>query len=128
LHVLKGHEKFVTCLSRGTGDPRIVFSGGEDAKVFVWNIVTGQCLRKISRHKNWVTDLYVDNDLLLFSACRDGMLRVFNIETGEHIRTLPPSRKDKEFGSRPQSLALLNGNTLLVAEEDGRVRGLTMLL
>jgi len=126
IHVLEGHEKFVTCLSRGTGDPNIVFSGGEDSKVLVWNIVTGQCLRKISRHHDWVTDLYVHNDLLLLSACRDGMLRVFNMETGEHIRTLPPSRKDKT--SRPQSLMLMNDHTLVVAEEDGRVRGVSMLI
>ncbi|TDL24059.1 WD40 repeat-like protein, partial [Rickenella mellea] len=80
-HTLKGHSKGINCLSVSL-DGTLLLSGGDDAKLVVWNLGTGEDIQHISCVVNgavgavaWITFGTVDSAFVF--GCADGTLHVY---------------------------------------------------
>jgi U3 small nucleolar RNA-associated protein 13 len=55
----EGHEGWVYCLAvhgqGGPGSPQLLFSGGDDKTIKIWNTETSQCVEELKGHENGVT-------------------------------------------------------------------------
>ena len=61
---------------RGEGT---VYSGSRDSTICLWNMASQGLVRRLDGHSDWVTDVQVGvGDGLLFSASRDGCVRVWD--------------------------------------------------
>ena len=71
-----GHKGWVLCLE--TFD-HLLFSGGDDHKIIVWNIETTRILEVIEGHENGVSSLcFANGDL--YSASYDHFIIVWDLE------------------------------------------------
>lgn len=53
----------VTCVAFGHGEAReMVFTGGWDKEVNVWNVSTGELVKSLTHHTESITDLTVSED------------------------------------------------------------------
>src|SRR5262249_47350791 len=88
VHVLRGHAGGVNSIIF-CGDGKQLVSGGSDARIKIWNIVTGQEVNSLTGHTDAVTDIAVSPDeLLLASASVDHTVRMWDFRTGREQRTI----------------------------------------
>eukprot|EP00301_Raphidiophrys_heterophryoidea_P021958 c6227_g1_i1.p1 GENE.c6227_g1_i1~~c6227_g1_i1.p1 ORF type:complete len:913 (+),score=249.92 c6227_g1_i1:32-2740(+) len=88
-YVLKqqGHSTDMMCLSY-SADGQTVATGGRDAKVKLWNAVTGLCYVTFSDHSQAVTSVQMaHNKQALFSASLDGTVRAYDLIRYRLFRT-----------------------------------------
>lgn len=68
--------------------PRYLASGGMDRTILIWDIETGQILKKLIGHVGEVTDLVWDpKGVYLASASRDNTVRIWELETSRLFRS-----------------------------------------
>ena len=66
-----------------------IFSGSCDGKIRVWDFPTGECIRVLDGHSNYVCCIVISrDDSKLVSGSRDWSLRIWEITTYECIRVL----------------------------------------
>jgi WD40 repeat protein len=82
-----------------------VVTGGADGQLILWNVDTGQVLRRFRGHTAPIFDISVSEDgSLLASTAGDHLLRIWLIQSGKELAKLA---------------SFLNGSTM-VADADGR--------
>ncbi len=80
---LEGHEKPVRSVASDAAGS-VVVSGGEDARVIVWDPATGEARHVLRGHEAEVRDVAVSADgSVAVSADGDGVLRVWDPRTGQ---------------------------------------------
>ena len=94
-HVLRGHTGKVECLAYAN---EFLFSGSQDKTIRVWHNRT--LIRVLSGHKDGITSIFYPNghkdavtslvyaDELLCSGSADKTIKVWDIKTGDCLRTL----------------------------------------
>ena len=65
---------------------RFLFSGSKDKTIRMWDIATGECIRKFKGHRQPIRCLLIDKNSL-FSASSDKTVKEWNIYTGECLKT-----------------------------------------
>jgi WD40 repeat protein len=81
-----------------TPDHMTLFSGGNRKIICMWDIETGLCRclpnkKEQSRHRDKIVDVHASpKDRILASGSNDGTIKLWNILSGENIRTLHPPR------------------------------------
>lgn len=109
---LRGHDHVVECavfapvsayaairelggITLTAGDTRakspgaFAATGSRDKTIRLWDAVSGQCLRTLSGHDNWVRALvFHPSGKYLLSASDDKTLRVWDLATGRCVKTL----------------------------------------
>lgn len=98
-------------------DNRVIVSAGgntEDFDIRIWDVTTGSLLNVLKGHTGIVWQVTFSPDgRLLVSGSGDGTARIWDMETGEQIKTL-------EFPGEVSSLAFSpDGQTLAVGGTDG---------
>eukprot|EP00659_Diplonema_papillatum_P019473 gene19473-30011_t len=84
-----GHQCSVLCLAHDGGD--VLFSGSEDFTIRCWDLEKG--VEKVGggwparQHYDGVTALVIQ-EVFLFSASRDGTIKVWNTQTGDMVKFL----------------------------------------
>lgn len=64
-------------------------TGGRDKLIKLWDGVSGQCLRTLSGHDNWVRALaFHPNGQHLISASDDKTIRVWDLKSGRCAKTI----------------------------------------
>lgn len=67
----------------------LVFSGGHDNLVKVWDVATGNMIYSLAGHEDWVYDLCLSADeKTIYSAGFDKVIKVWNAETRKNTATL----------------------------------------
>jgi WD40 repeat protein len=70
-----------------SSDGKILATGDHDNTIKLWNVETGEEIRTLTGHNNWVYPIAFSPDgKLLASGSSDYSLRVWNVKTGEEIR------------------------------------------
>lgn len=106
----QGHSSEMNCIAYSP-DGQYVVTGGEDAKVKVWNVNNGFCFITFSEHSSAVTALeFSSNKKFLVSASLDGTVRAYDLIRYRNFRTFT-SPRPVQFSS----LALDASSELVVA-------------
>ena len=91
---LKGHQKGVTSVSVSPINPQIVCSGSIDTSAAIWDARANKRVRKLMGHTESVDACSISNDgELLCSAGADGVMRIWELSTGQCINVLRGSTK-----------------------------------
>lgn len=106
----QGHSSEMNCIAYSP-DGQYIVTGGEDAKVKVWNVNNGFCFVTFSEHASAVTALeFSNNKKFLVSASLDGTVRAYDLIRYRNFRTFT-SPRPVQFSS----LALDHSSELVVA-------------
>lgn len=91
LYELKGHTDQVMAVDFDPASQRLV-TGARDHAVKIWNVTTGELIRTLNGHADIVLSTRFLSDglrLLTGANWRDGLIRLWNSETGEQLWTHP---------------------------------------
>ncbi|MBC8124472.1 MAG: VWA domain-containing protein, partial [Candidatus Kapabacteria bacterium] len=101
-----------------TADGQNVITGGHDGTVRLWNAFSGNQIRIVGLHSNWVWSLDVmPNTKFVASGSFDGTVRVWDYSTGDRIATIQIEGTAYSVAFTP------NGQQLLI----GTSRGITVI-
>lgn len=88
----QGHSSEMNCVAYSP-DGQYIVTGGEDAKVKVWNVNNGFCFVTFSEHTGAVTALeFSTNKKFLVSASLDGTVRAYDLVRYRNFRTFTSPR------------------------------------
>lgn len=114
---LRGQTQPVYCVAFSPDD-RLVITGGDDGTVRTWDAVTGEQVRVIGIHGNWVWALAtMPGTSQVASGSHDGTVRVWDYRTSARVATL-------NFGARVWSVAFSQDGKVLFA---GTERGIAIV-
>lgn len=86
VRTLSGHDnrvKSIKAISEHDIDsPPLLLSGSDDCTIKVWDLSNGDCLRTISSHKHFITDLALVGNSAVVSSSSDKTVLVHDIATG----------------------------------------------
>lgn len=106
----QGHSSEMNCIAYSP-DGQYVVTGGEDAKVKVWNVNNGFCFVTFSEHSSAITALEFSNTKkFVVSASLDGTVRAYDLIRYRNFRTFT-SPRPVQFSS----LAIDSSGELVVA-------------
>ncbi|EFJ35160.1 hypothetical protein SELMODRAFT_80645 [Selaginella moellendorffii] len=90
-HAFRGHKGIVTKVIFHPDPHRLLlFSGGDDATVRVWDLVTKKSAALLEKHFSTVTSLAVSaNGWSLISGARDKVLNIWSLRDYSHEGTVP---------------------------------------
>ncbi|XP_058206435.1 protein TORMOZ EMBRYO DEFECTIVE [Rhododendron vialii] len=90
-HFFKGHKGVVTSIMFHPDPSRLIlFSGGDDATVRVWNLATKKCIATLDKHFSTVTSMAVSEDgWTLLSAGRDKVVNLWDLHDYKCKVTVP---------------------------------------
>jgi WD40 repeat protein len=95
-------------------DGQTLVSGSNDQTIKVWNLRTGQLLRTLSGHSDYVSCLAISSDnQTLVSGSNDQTIKVWNLRTGQLLRNLEPQGYSNGVGDVAVSL---DGQTLVSSD------------
>ena len=63
-------------------------SGSDDTTIKIWNLETGECIKTLTGHTNWVLSLQPLAKNRLASGSGDKTIIIWNLDTGESCKTL----------------------------------------
>ncbi len=115
---LRGHTDKVNCITLNWKET-LLFSGSDDEKVKVWDIVEERCIRTIKAGSQVVKIAVSLDGKKVIAGCRNGTIKVFSPKTGELLREL----KGHGDGQPISGLAFTHNNEILVSgSHDGTVK------
>ena len=118
---LEGHRGGVSAVAV-TPDGRRAVSASYDQTLRVWDLESGQTLRKLEGHTGWVYAVTIIPDgRRAVSASYDQTLRVWDLENGKEITTFIGESRMSSCASAP------DGRTIVGGDEAGRVHFLRLV-
>lgn len=88
----QGHSSEMSCIAYSP-DGQFIVTGGEDAKVKLWNVHNGFCFVTFTEHTSSVTAVeFSHNKKFLVSASLDGTVRAYDITRYRNFRTFTSPR------------------------------------
>lgn len=66
----------------------IIITGAFDKTIKIWNLETGECLKTLNNHTDWVTCILLLPDDKFISGSDDKTLKIWNLENYECLNTL----------------------------------------
>ncbi|GAB1610565.1 periodic tryptophan protein 2 homolog [Argonauta hians] len=99
-YILKqqGHFNNMTCLQYSP-DGQFIVTGGDDAKVKVWNVTSGTCFVTFTEHTAGVTGVtFNQQGQVVLSSSLDGTVRAFDLNRYRNFRTFT-SPQASQFSS-----------------------------
>ena len=105
--ILTGHTMLVFDVAFSP-DGRLLATAGQDGTARLWDPATGDCLRTLTGHTNWIKGVafstnYVNgvafspDGRLLATAGQDGTVRLWDPATGDCLRTLTGHKTDAVY-------------------------------
>jgi WD40 repeat protein len=100
LQVFSGHNSFVWTAAlveqpNSSGDRPILASGSIDRTIKLWDIQSGECLKTLQGHIDWICSIACSPDgQTIASGSIDQTVKLWNINTGECLATLHGHSRD----------------------------------
>lgn len=86
--ILTGH---IDAVNRAcyNSDGTLIASTSYDKTIKLWNVINGKCIKTFNGHEAWVIDVsFLCNDKQLVSYSADGIVKIWDIDSGSLIRDL----------------------------------------
>jgi WD40 repeat protein len=128
---LRGHTKQINAIAFNSEAPTfspaevtlstppgyILASGSNDQTVKLWNVQTGQCIRTLQEHTNfvWSVDFSPDGQQLVSSSDAQ-TIKLWDVQTGDCLRTL------RGYINQVYSVAFVHSNLLVSGNLDCTVK------
>jgi len=89
MHTITGFSENCWDFYIGLGN-EWALSGNKDNSLKLWNLTTGECIRIMEGHSNFVGSVFISHDRIhaLSGGCWDRNIKLWNLESGECIRVL----------------------------------------
>ena len=88
IRTFEGHSDYVNSVSL-SADGRHALSGGDDRRLKLWDVSTGQCLQTLKGHNDSVNSVSLSADgKYALSGSKDNSLKLWEVSTGQCIRTM----------------------------------------
>ena len=120
IHSLKAHAGGTTAALFHPNQKDLIFTGGKDAFLRLWNYKTGQLISSVPAHNFVIYDLIeLNNGKTLISSSRDKTIKIFDLDSMSFLQRLDL----KEGGHRHSVNCLLkmSENTFASASDDKRM-------
>ena len=120
IHSLKAHAGGTTAALFHPNQKDLIFTGGKDAFLRLWNYKTGQLISSVPAHNFVIYDLIeLNNGKTLISSSRDKTIKIFDFDSMSFLQRLDL----KEGGHRHSVNCLLkmSENTFASASDDKRM-------
>ena len=98
-----------------------LLSGGRDNSLLLWELASGQALRRFIGHADFIVDVaFTPDGLTAVSTAQNDPLLVWDVATGSPVRRLPiNNRLNSAF--RPTLALHPDGQTMLATDADGAI-------
>ena len=114
------HEGGVTALCLDSNNETILFTGGKDAHLKVWNLTTKRCIKSIPAHNYVIYDiLFLVYDKFV-TISRDKSIKIWDKETFSVIQKI--DSKSKGHKHSVNSIVKLNENSFVTASDDKTIK------
>ncbi|XP_031616973.1 kinesin-like protein KIF21A isoform X2 [Contarinia nasturtii] len=117
LHLEPPHYDGVQALvvaKNSLGADAELFSGSRDTGIKRWDLRNGELKQSLNNaHKGWVSGMTISDDILL-SACRGGIIRLWNVNTCESIADMKTDSAINDI--------VCNRQLIYTAANDGKIR------
>lgn len=88
LRTFEGHTDDVHAVGV-SGDGELLISAGKDGQVIIWNLKSGNIVRRIAAHDESISTLDISpDDRLLATGSRDQTIRLWELSTGRQVAKL----------------------------------------
>ncbi|NTW00807.1 MAG: serine/threonine protein kinase [Oscillochloris sp.] len=116
--ILSGHTGTVDVVAFSPDSLALASGARDENSVILWDMVTGQELRRFDGHTGWIRSLaFSPNGSILASGSTDNTVRLWDVESGHLLHTL--AGHSDYLGNIAFSP---DGTTLVSASRDGTVR------
>ncbi|KAI8618546.1 WD40-repeat-containing domain protein [Chytriomyces sp. MP71] len=122
-HLFKGHSGVISALTffNGKQNNVLLASASDDCKVRIWDLKSKKCMAVLDNHVSVVRGVAFSNDgKHLLTGGRDKILNLWEVATGEIIKTIPTHEAMESVGLVSESTRLqlvkklgLDSNTLI---------------
>ncbi|KAJ3016175.1 UNVERIFIED_CONTAM: Transducin (beta)-like 3 [Siphonaria sp. JEL0065] len=106
-HLFKGHHGVISALTfynGKQGNDILLASASDDCKVRVWDLKSKKCILVLDSHVSVVRGVAFSNDgKFLLSGGRDKILNVWELSSGELLKTIPTHEAMEAVGLIPES-------------------------
>ena len=108
------HTSFIRSIKVDLESNRLVTSS-DDKTINIWNLISGECIKTLYGHKQWVTTVLLTENNQLISSSADKTLKIWDYITFECLKTI-----DINLGVH--SLCLISSDKLACGCFDGSIK------
>ncbi|MEP0872787.1 NB-ARC domain-containing protein [Trichocoleus desertorum AS-A10] len=114
-----GHLAWITSVAFSPTDDQLLASSSIDGSIRLWDINTGECLKILRGHQNWVAAIAFSKDgSTLVSSSEDYTIKVWDLQTDR----INPCRKTlRGHNSRIWSIAISSDGQTIASGSNDRV-------
>ena len=94
----KGHTKSVKSIQINENSNRLI-SGSEDKTIKIWNLETGECLKTLREHHDWVNCILIISNNKFLSGSDDKKIKIWDLDSFECLNTLKNEKGIKSLCS-----------------------------
>ena len=109
----KGHTKSVKSIQINENSNRLI-SGSEDKTIKIWNLETGECLKTLKEHHDWVNSILIISNNKFLSGSDDKTIKIWDLDSFECLNTLKNEKGIK-------SLCSISDNQIACGCYDGSI-------
>eukprot|EP01084_Bolivina_argentea_P194937 334543_1 len=103
---LEGHSNWITCIKCDMNNPNAIITSSRDKSIILWKLdrkqlgqttrkIDGKMVRKFTGHNHFISDIDISADSnYILSGSWDGLLRLWNMKTGQTVRKFVGHKKD----------------------------------